>query len=200
MKKVLSKTIKKKEEKKKSLLKNAFALYTEKGIKNTTVQDIVDRAGLAKGTFYLYFNDKYEVQDELIAIESKKLFDEALKKLDKEKTPKFEDQLIFVLDSIIDELNKNKLLLKFISKNLSWGLYHENVNKLVKSNPLDLRNLFNEGIKRENIPLKNPEVTLYMITELVSSTCFSSILKNEPLPIKEYKPYLFNEIRKMLKE
>jgi len=37
-----------------------------------------------------------------------------------------------------------------------------------------------------------------MIIELVSSTCFNSILYNEPLPIDEYKPYLFEIIEKLI--
>ena len=60
--------------------------------------------------------------------------------------------------------------------------------------------LFLNGVKEHNIKLKNPEVTLYMIVELVSSTCFNSILYNEPLPIEEFKPYLYELIRNLLKE
>ena len=40
------------------LLSNAFKLFTEKGIKDTSIQEIVDNANVAKGTFYLYFKDK----------------------------------------------------------------------------------------------------------------------------------------------
>ena len=40
------------------LLNTAFKLFTEKGMKDTSIQDIVDNANVAKGTFYLYFKDK----------------------------------------------------------------------------------------------------------------------------------------------
>ena len=59
-------------------------------------------------------------------------------------------------------------------------------------------NLFLKGVKENNINLKNPEVTLFMIIELVSSTCFNSILYKEPLPIEEYKPYLYDTIRSLI--
>ena len=49
-----------KENKKNRLLDTGFKLFTEKGIQNTSIQDIVDNANVAKGTFYLYFKDKYE--------------------------------------------------------------------------------------------------------------------------------------------
>ena len=38
-----------------------------------------------------------------------------------------------------------------------------------------------------------------MIIELVSGTIFSSIMNSKPMPIKELKPYLYEEIKSMLK-
>ena len=70
--------------KEQKLFDTAFKLFTEKGIKNTSVDEISSSAGVAKGTFYLYFKDKYELQDRLIAKKSYQLFYKALKKLDKE--------------------------------------------------------------------------------------------------------------------
>ena len=46
--------------KRNALLKTAFDLFAEKGFAKTTISDIVEKAGLAKGTFYLYFKDKLE--------------------------------------------------------------------------------------------------------------------------------------------
>ena len=195
----LSKIEEKKEEKKKKLMEASFKLFTKKGIKNTSVQEITDDAGTAKGTFYLYFKDKYELQDQLIIRKSKQLFNDAVKKLNKEKITSFEDGLIFIIDYVINELNKNRLLLKFISKNLSWGLYNEKVTKIVDDDALGVRELFLKAAEENRIKLENPSVTLYMIIELVSSTCFNSIMNKEPLSINEYKPYLYSTIRKMLK-
>lgn len=195
----LSKIEEKKEEKKKKLMEASFKLFTKKGIKNTSVQEITDDAGTAKGTFYLYFKDKYELQDQLIIRKSKQLFNDAIKELNKEKITGFEDGLIFIIDYVINELNKNRLLLKFISKNLSWGLYNEKVTKIVDDNALGVKELFLKAAEENKIKLENPSVTLYMIIELVGSTCFNSIMNKEPLSINEYKPYLYSTIRKMLK-
>ena len=189
-----------KEEKKIKLFNSAFKLFTKKGIKDTSVQEITDDAGLAKGTFYLYFNDKYELQDKLVIRKSRQLFYQALKKLDNENIEKFDEKVIFIVDYIISYLTKNRLLLKFISKNLSWGLYNEKVTKIVDDNALGVRELFLKNVQDNDIKLKNPDVTLFMIIELVSSTCFTSIMNQEPLPIDEYKPYLYSSIKKILKE
>lgn len=185
------------------LLESAFKLFTEKGLKETSIQGIVDESNVAKGTFYLYFKDKYELRDILIEKKSKKLFFDAVNALRKNYIKSLDDQIIFIVNYIINELSKNTVLLKFISKNLSWGVYSKTVNKLYQNSENEedgVYPLFLKGIKEQNIKLKNPDVTLYMIIELVSSTCFNSILYNEPLPIEEYKPFLYDAIRKLMHE
>ena len=193
----------KENDKKQRLLNTAFDLFTKKGIKDTSIQEIVDTADVAKGTFYLYFKDKYELQNILIAKKSEKLFNDALDELRKSYIQNFSDQIIFVINHIIDELKKQPALLKFISKNLSWGIYNKSIIKVYEENgnkDNSLFSLFMKGIQDSNIKLKNPEVTLFMIIELASSTCFTSILERQPLPIDEYKPYLYDSIRTLLKE
>ena len=190
-------------EKENRLLESAFKLFTEKGLKETSIQGIVDESNVAKGTFYLYFKDKYELRDILIEKKSKKLFSDAVNTLRKNYIKSLDDQIIFIVNYIINELSKNTVLLKFISKNLSWGVYSKTVNKLYQNSENDedgVYPLFLKGIKEQNIKLKNPDVTLYMIIELVSSTCFNSILYNEPLPIEQYKPFLYDSIRRLMHE
>ena len=67
-----------KREKENKLMEKALKLFTEKGVNNTSIQDIADEAGVGKGTFYLYFKDKYDIRDKVIASCSNKLFSDAL--------------------------------------------------------------------------------------------------------------------------
>ena len=127
-----------------------------------------------------------------------------IKKLNKHKEiTNLEDQVVFIINDIIDKLRKDKVLLTFISKNLSWGLYNKAINSAYQlNNEMEngIREYFIKAIENQNIKLENPDVTLYMIIELVSSTCFNSISLNEPLPIEEFKPYLYKVIRTLLHE
>lgn len=43
-----------KEQKRNSLLDSAFTLFIDNGFNKTSIADIVKKAGVAKGTFYLY--------------------------------------------------------------------------------------------------------------------------------------------------
>ncbi len=190
-----------KEEKENRLLNTAFKLFTEKGIKETSIQEIVDNASVAKGTFYLYFKDKYEIRDILIVKKSQKLFYDALKSLRKNYISDFSDCIIYIINYVVDELTKNPLLLKFISKNLSWGVFSKTVLNLYDKSSEEedsVYDLFIKESEKNNIKFNNPEVILFMIIELVGSTCFNSILYKEPLPIEEYKPYLYRTIRNLI--
>ena len=55
-------------------------------------------------------------------------------------------------------------------------------------------------VKEKDIPLEYPEMTLFMIIELVSSTVFTSIVEKQPLPIEEFKPHLYKTIRLLINE
>ncbi len=48
------------------LLAEALYLFSEQGLEKTTVSDIVDRTGIARGTFYNYFTDINSLFDALI--------------------------------------------------------------------------------------------------------------------------------------
>jgi len=195
---ISSKIEENKEEKENNLLNAAFTLFTEKGVKKTSVQEIAQKAGVAKGTFYLYFKDKYDVQDYLIAKKSKQLFYDAMRSLEKENINDYKEKIIYIIDYVINEFIKNKLLLKFISKNLSWGIYNDKISSIMDDSSLGILDLFVEDVKRNNIKLKNPEVTLFMIIELTSSTVFSSITTGKPMLIEEFKPYLYDAIRNLI--
>ena len=177
-----------KKEKENKLIEKALKLFTEKGVNNTSIQDIADEAGVGKGTFYLYFKDKYDIRDKVIASCSNKLFADALDALNNSYIQNFEDQIIFVINHILDELNKNKVLLKLISKNLSFGLFNNTISNLsnlsnINNDTSTLYEKFVNRVNENNVNLKNPKVTLFTIIELVSSTGFNSILYSEPLSL-----------------
>ena len=68
----------------------------------------------------------------------------------------FADQIIFIINYVIDELVKNPLLLKFISKNLSWGVYNETILKLYNKQEEaedGLYSLFLKGIEENHIKI-----------------------------------------------
>ncbi|MDY6795044.1 MAG: helix-turn-helix domain-containing protein [Actinomycetota bacterium] len=54
------------QERSEHILRVAAEVFADKGYRNSAVSDIVDRAGIGRGTFYLYFSSKKEIFLELI--------------------------------------------------------------------------------------------------------------------------------------
>lgn len=184
-----------KKKKKESLLNTAFHLFITNGMNKTTISDIVNEAGVAKGTFYLYFKDKYDIRNKLISHKSSQLFTAAYEALLKEDIDVFDDKIIFIVDYIINELIQDKPLLKFLSKNLSWGVFKTALITPSSGDDIDFYQIYLEMIEHSEIEFIEPEIMLFMIIELVSSTIYSSILHNEPVSVEELKPHLYDTIR-----
>ena len=196
----MSKVEQNKLKKRTALLDNAFELFTSKGLNNTSISDIVSRAGVAKGTFYLYFKDKYDIHNRLIARKTANILLQATGALhEHEDIISVEDKIIFLTDYVISLLEKDKTLLTFISKNLSWGIFKNVLINSKEETDVDFRHIFLELFRNSDITYKNPEVLVFIIIELISSTAYSSILYNEPIPIDELKPYLDTSIRQIMK-
>src|SRR5574344_1522017 len=106
----MSKLENNKKQKRESLLESAFSLFTSKGINKTSISDIVQKSGVAKGTFYLYFKDKYDIRNMLISHKASQLFDNAEKDMLKENITELTDQVIFICNNIINQFCKDKSL------------------------------------------------------------------------------------------
>ena len=187
----------KQQHKRQMLLETAFNLFTSKGINETTIQDIAREAGVAKGTFYLYFKDKYDLIEKLRARKAAKLFEDAVQFSRRQEYENFTEQFLMIVDYIIDELTRNKDLLKFIYKNLSIGGQNIRLEEEIYSST-SIYEMFEQRALEDQLILKDPKTVFFMIIELVGSTCYTSILLNSPLPIEEYKPYLYEAIKRLL--
>lgn len=184
-----------KKQKKESLLNTAFSLFTSKGFQNTSISDIVNSAGVAKGTFYLYFTDKYDIRNKLIAHKAGRLFLDAYESLLSHETASFEEQMIFIADYIIDRLNEDKSLLGFISKHLSWGVFRNSLIAFQDSSDHTVYTAFLELIHSSGYEFRDPEIMIYMIIELVSGAIYNPILHQQPVPLEQIKPYVYQSLR-----
>lgn len=196
---LMSKIESNKKQKRDSLLDAAFSLFTSKGITKTSISDIVEKSGVAKGTFYLYFKDKYDIKNMLIAHKASQLFQNAENDLQKENLSDLVDEIIFIADNIINQFCADKSLLLFISKNLSWGIFKSSITN-TSGDDVNFDVIYKRIINNKDYTFKDPEVMLFMIIELTSSTCYSAILYNEPISIDKLKPYLYETIRNIINQ
>ena len=187
-----------KKRKKNAIVDSAFSLFIQNGINETSIADIMKKAELAKGTFYLYFKDKYDVRDYLIRKKAAQIFDRARVALVESGVKDFEEQIIFMVDHILNQLDDNKTLLKFISKNLSWGIFTHALESMPMESGetavLFVRQLFEDS----KYTFRNPEMLMFMIVELVNSTAHNVILYKQPVELPELKKELYPMIRQLI--
>ena len=182
-----------KKKKKQLLLDSSFELFMKKGWLETTISDIVKQANVAKGTFYLYFKDKYDIRNNLISYKANQLLLSAHDDLD-ENHPEITDlkeQIIYIMKFIIDELKNNRSLLKFIAKNLSWGVFKSALNTTAEeAEGINFWDIFWQMIPEQSLSQKDAEIMIFQIIELIGATVYNVILFDEPVPLDEYMPHL----------
>lgn len=187
-----------KESKKQNLLAAANELFLEKGVSKTSIDDIVKRAQVAKGTFYLYFKDKTELQQALVLRISTKVLNEAYEAVLPECTGDFIEDLIRFVDHIIEHFKSNKLTLRLLERNFSWPVVArqltqstdplwQNLMKILQNSPLANRYTEDELFK-----------LIFVMVEMCGSICYSSIIEQKPDSIDNMKPILYEIIRKTL--
>lgn len=190
-------------EKDERLLEAAYKLFVEKGIQNTTVSDIVKEANVAKGTFYLYYRDKKELEEKLVITEATKILYAAIHEASKHEEKDLDkvDLFLVAVDYIIDYIKENDSVLTFLKRNLAYALYaledKENVHSYTKIF-MSLKEVY---AKKVDMPfVQDSEIVISLCVELLGSSIYSSLIYNSPRPIDEMKPHLHRVIRAIFNE
>lgn len=188
-----------KKQKKDSLLDAAFRLFMENGFHKTSISDIVSQAGVAKGTFYLYFTDKYDLRNKLISHKAVQVFWNAYHALLDEGISTFEEQIIFIIDHILTQFQEDHSLVFFISKHLSWALFKNSlIDTPYEEGEENIYEVYQTLLTDSGLHFRDPEIMIYMIIELISGTSYNSILYDQPKPLSELKPDLYATVRDII--
>lgn len=188
----------KKEEKHQSLLDSAYSLFLEKGAGKTSISDIVDRAKVAKGTFYLYFRDKEDILQVLMYRISERILAEAYANVRANRTGSFSGDVLLLVDYIIEYFKRDTLVLRLLERNFSWPMVE---NKLTQGDDPLFQNLM-EDVRRSPVMQNRTEdevfKMIFIILEMCGSTCYSSIIEGKPDTIDNMKPVLYELIRRSI--
>lgn len=181
------------------MIEAAYNLFVSKGVHATAIDEVVKKAGVAKGTFYLYFHDKYDLLDQIVLYKSTLLVRATLRELGekyKAELLPLEEGILFFASRMIDSLEENRDLVLLIHKKLSASL---SVMEYLREGELGL---IVDSVIDRFVELgktrTEAEQTLYIIIEMTGAVCCDAILFQKPYPLPVIKPALFEMIRKML--
>jgi len=87
-----------------NLLDAAASLFAKKGVAATSIEDIVKRAGVAKGTFYHYFRDRSAMLEALRECYSKRFAELAEAAMETCASHDWDERLIAWINAVVLEL------------------------------------------------------------------------------------------------
>lgn len=183
-------------EEKKTIKRNkiidaASALFLDKSFASTAVDDVVKMAGVAKGTFYLYFKDKYDLLDQIVAHKTADMFGEGVSRL--RESPGSEhfslrEKVLFMAEYAEDYLAEHRELAALLSRNLSTCF-----RRFVSGDSEELTavvSVFTEAFTAEGYTEKQAKMIIYLITETVGSVCCEAVMGTGPFTLEEIRPVL----------
>jgi len=142
------------------LLESAKRLFSQKGYYATSVEDIVESAGLSKGAFYFYFKSK----EELFKILVEEMHLNIMKRLENflERDLPLEDALIEHAKVFLEDIYQNRhiaqiFLFQLVGTNEEFReLYYTKIAHLREM----LAKMVDKAIQRGEITYKNAENTV----------------------------------------
>lgn len=189
----------KKKEKRQALLDAAYELFLERGAARTSVSDITSRARVAKGTFYLYFQDKDAVLRALLGRISYRILEEACAAADNGPDVSFAERTVQVIDYVIEYLRRETLVLRLVRRDFVWPDL-EQIEASGESAPLVQKILAAIRACPELAGRSEEEIyrRMSVLVGMCTAVCYSSILEGKPDSIDNLKPVLYDIIRKAL--
>lgn len=184
----MDKITQKKNEKYTKILDTALGLFEKNGTHLVSIDEIVKGAGVAKGTFYLYFKDRYDLISTLIIEKASKYMSLLSDKYEPRDFGDVSTSVRHYIEYISDFLQKNKTLCILIEKNLNTCV---NAVAQTKEGPIKelYEKIFSELINC-GVAEAEARAKLYLYIELIVSSCCNAIIRETPYTIEELKPHL----------
>ncbi|MCI5739739.1 MAG: TetR/AcrR family transcriptional regulator [Ruminococcus sp.] len=185
----MDKIAQKKNEKYQNLISAAFELFEHDGVSGVSIDDIVKKAGVAKGTFYLYFKDKFDLISKLILKKATDFLHLDAENMQIQNDADFDHCVARFVDILMTFLEKNKTLTLLIDKNVDVC-----VSAMIENREGPLKALYDNilaffesrGFSAEEVRIK-----IYIYIDMIVSSCCNAILRGKPYSLQEIKPHLY---------
>lgn len=184
--------------KRNKILEAAYELFSSKGI-NTAIDEVVKKAGVAKGTFYLYFHDKYDLTDQLVLYKSTEFVRQVLEEVrafGEQHKLTAQEQILLFIDKIIDAMVENRAMLTLVGTRIStlYDLLMHDENTVFRDNIEALCVLLQE-LGHTYAQAKR---YLYIMINMLGSVCCNAVLNGDPYTIDELRPEIHAVVQKLL--
>ena len=169
------------------LLESAKRLFSQRGYYATSVEDIVESAGLSKGAFYFYFKSK----EELFKILVEEMHLNIVKRLESflERDLPLEDALIEHAKVFLEDIYQNRhiaqiFLFQLVGTNEEFReLYYTKIAHLREL----LTKMVDRAIQRGEITYKNAENTVNLYAGFLRTLVLEYVFKEREPDLEKVK-------------
>lgn len=175
----------------------AVELFQEQGVESTSVNEIVQRANVAKGTFYVYYKDKRELISQILTIKQGIMLNDILNtsyELAHCHTTCWKE--CFTNEMIAHHQNHPDLL-KMMQKNITSILDTEEHREEVFQQ-VERLDEFLSLMRREHEDRKQTLNRFMLIMQIIGVVCYNAIFYDQPDHIEHILPELKRTISKMM--
>lgn len=181
----------KKMEKKRRIIETAYQLFLNMGISATAIDDVVKTAGIARGTFYLYFKDKSDLVEQMVFYKSaetmKALLHQASTEMDDDDTD-FISMVRCFVDCYIRFYAEHKDVMMVLSKNMTSFLryfpnFFDDEAQTLYETILELFIAYGYTEEKAN-------KMIYIVLEMLSAVCADALMYSEPFALGQLRQSL----------
>lgn len=189
---------KKGKETRNQIIEASEQLFMEKSVSKVTINDIVQRAGIAKGTFYLYFNSKETLVWHFIDTKLSGL-NKYLAKLEVEGYEK--EDIEKIISYIASFSKKHKTLIKLMhhERFFSFIGFHNMESKSVNKWIEWLYIWLEKGRLKGELDIDNSRFMAYFLVVTLHEVLERAIIEETPFAIDEASEELKALVVKLLK-
>lgn len=175
----------------------AVALFHEQGVEATSVNVIVKRANVAKGTFYVYYKDKKELISQILTKQHGCLMNDILNHSYEAALANSTCWKRTFIDELITYYIQHPKLLRTIQKNIASILDTKEHRDMVFTH-IERMPDFLKLLRREQETEKKALNRFLMMMEIIGFVCYNAIFFEQPDSIEEILPELRETMFKML--
>ncbi|MCR0155520.1 TetR/AcrR family transcriptional regulator [[Clostridium] innocuum] len=175
----------------------AVALFHEQGVEATSVNEIVRRANVAKGTFYVYYKDKKELISQILTKQHGCLMNDILNHSYEAALANSTCWKRTFNDELITYYIQHPKLLRTIQKNIASILDTKEHRDMVFTH-IERMPDFLKLLRREQETEKKALNRFLMMMEIIGFVCYNAIFFEQPDSIEEILPELRETMFKML--
>lgn len=183
---------------KRSRIQNAaIQLFQEQGVEATSVNEIVKRANVAKGTFYVYYKDKKELISQILTKQHGCLLNDILNASFEKAMQHNTCWIKTFVDELITYYAMHPKLLRTIQKNIASILDTKEHRDMVFMH-IERMQDFLQLLRRDDESLSQALNRFLMMMEVIGFVCYNAVYFEQPAPLEELLPELRSMMFRML--